>query len=209
MYHQNSSNYSPLKTKSIHTCNPISTFFLSKGPRFRELSTMMYVCYIYHDYRKEFNVEMKKIFPKLSDAITYAKSLTDKGEDRGVQFICHEGKHYDSHAKNSVYGRVAVDHVETYLKKPIESRKKMYIVYHYHNYRSESCAELHCAFDKKKKALEFASKLSDEEDNEPVYIFCRGNYFDRSAVNKYGRIAVDSISVGKIKSSEKKIKYFF
>ncbi|RHZ47129.1 hypothetical protein Glove_590g22 [Diversispora epigaea] len=92
---------------------------------------MTYVCYIYYDYRKEFNVEMKKIFPKRNDTITYAKSLADEDEDYDVQYVHHGGQHYDSQVKDSVYSRVAVDHVKTHLKKPIESRKGMYIVYYY------------------------------------------------------------------------------
>ncbi|RHZ54767.1 hypothetical protein Glove_423g74 [Diversispora epigaea] len=146
---------------------------------------------------------MKKIFPKFSDAITYAKSLTDK-EDYGLQYVDHEGQYYDSRSKKSVYGRVAVDHVETYLRKPIESRKKMYIVYRYYDYRKENYLEVHCAFDNKKEALKFASKLSDGKDSEPIYVFHSGEFFDQRAKDGYyGRIAVDPVSV-RTKSSKKK-----
>ncbi|RHZ52709.1 hypothetical protein Glove_458g6 [Diversispora epigaea] len=140
---------------------------------------------------------MKMIFPKLSGALTYAKSLTDEGEDCGVQYVDHEGQHYDSHAKENAYGRVAVDDVKAYLENPIESRKEMYIVYFYYDYHKENYVKVHGAFDNKTKALEFASKLSDGEDSEPDYVSHYGKLFDQKANDgAYERIAVDLVSVG-------------
>src|SRR6266498_4497150 len=87
---------------------------------YKQSQEKMYVCYSYHDYRKEFSTTMYKIFPKLSYAITYARSISDEDNDKGVRYLTytHQGEHYDSMEKDSSYGRIAVDSVSAYFDKP-------------------------------------------------------------------------------------------
>jgi hypothetical protein len=70
----------------------------------------MYVVYMYWDYRKEFRVEILKVFKKLDSAIEYAESICiSKEQDSGVEYACHQGEYFDRKRENSNYGRIAID----------------------------------------------------------------------------------------------------
>jgi len=99
---------------------------------------------------------MYKIFPKLSHAITYARSISDEDNDEGIRYLTnHQGEHYDSKEKRYFYGRIAVDSVSTYFEKPdhnvnnIRPGTIMYLLYDYHDYKDDGSVAVHIAFDVK------------------------------------------------------------
>ena len=159
----------------------------------------MYICYSYHDYRKEFYVRVHKIFPKLSDALAYAQSLADE-DDVHDRYLQHKGQHYDAKKRASNYDRIAVDSISTHLDKPgndVKPGTTMYVVYHYHDYRKDNYVKFRAAFNIEEKALEVAAELGDGKISRAEYACHEGELFDQKVKgSNYGRIAVDPVPVG-------------